>query len=323
MHRMRFQRPVVLVIAVLCLGNVATSQERKEQKAPQSYFFTDVSLFSIVPETGKSSFKSFGGGGSGGNSTIGLTAWSGDRAFEVEVKCRSEKGRLSATISVKPEPRDTKTVAREETVDLSSLAPFTFEVAKDADGRVYRLNITPTIKEPPSPRLFNPSNLRLEAFSFPQTDVILNEQAYLGSISMSHGNVCSLDIAGFSAIEFSLLHLTDAKPDGVLQDGTIRLTREDGTSVRLTNVRNGQPPALLPGGPHQIWVRWKASSKTPDEAKADLAKYRQTLTEQISAGADISPIAIRLVDQQLTSEHPLLINSGFRAAFPGEIVEDK
>src|SRR5262249_28613285 len=152
--------------------------------------------------------------------------------------------------------------------------PRSLEVARDADGRVYKVNLMPHLTVAPEPRQFKVTDLRLDAWGFPSSPVLVNDHDYIGRLGMSYGNLATCDIAGLAKIEFSLLKLKDSQPWGVLNDGVITITHEDGTTVAISDVKNGSDHNMLQGGPYQVWVRWNKPTYTIDE-------YRELMKKQI------------------------------------------
>ncbi len=50
---------------------------------------------------------------------------------------------------------------------MTDLGARSVDLCRDADGRVYRLSLSPTIVEAPRPRQFKTEQLRLDSLGFP------------------------------------------------------------------------------------------------------------------------------------------------------------
>src|SRR5438876_9699866 len=123
---------------------------------------------------------------------------------------RLKAQRFMANVAVKPTKEDTQTKPHEIDYDLSDLAAQSLEIARDDDGRIYRLSLIPSIREKPMPKQFQVTELRLEYWSFPSSPVIVNDQDYIGRLGMGSGPLAWCDIPSLARVEFSLLHLKDA-----------------------------------------------------------------------------------------------------------------
>lgn len=208
-----------------------------------------------------------------------------------------------------------------QTLNLTDLQPHVIDIAKDPDGRVYRVKILPRLIEYVQPKKFRLEDLGVDAWKFFNSAVILNDQDYLGTIGMTtdSSSVASLGIAGLADIEFSLTEMTDSKPEGVLQFGTISISH-DGTLVQIRGVSNGKSLEQLPG-PYHVYVRWKASSQTLDEARAMIRTQLASLNAQVEKGEiSISKEVLAKIQKMADSDKPFILRSGSRLLLKNEIV---
>jgi hypothetical protein len=307
-----------LAVAALWASDAPLRGEEPEgEDAPYRYYFVDAALFSFQPGQELSSYRSLGRGGAGGNSECGY----GAGRFTVSVKCNSKAHRFLAKVEVKPGAGETRIQAQEHEYDLSDLRLRTLDIARDDDGRIYRLNLAPRIDETPKPSPFRVKDLRLENWSFPASPVVLNDQDYIGQLSMSSGALAWCDIPGVAKIEFSLLHLKDAQPWGQLKDGIIEITHKDGTSLRITNVLNGVHRQVLDGGPYQVWVRWMEPTQTVGQYRQSVKKMIAEISERAKSGdLSLPPGTLRRLERQRESDRIQQTSNGLRGVRPDEIV---
>lgn len=238
----------------------------------------------MVPAGGLDSYRGYGGGGAGGvNATLGRLAID-ERQFSLEVKTSLRSGEFIATVRVEPKKSDKVTKAMNREFVLSDLQPQSIEIARNDDGRVYRLQLCPRVNELPEPRPLDVNALRLDHWSFENSSVILNDQDYLGRLGMSSGQLASLDLPGLAKIEFSLVPFRDAMPIGSLKDGVISIIHANGTSLQISNVTNGIHREQLTGGPYQVFVRWSEPSMTDTEYRERLSETVAQVRKQIESG---------------------------------------
>jgi hypothetical protein len=273
----------------------------------------EIAIFSFLPDGGIESYRSYGQGGATGNSTLGHPVTDNGRTFEVSVETGLKAHRFHAIVTVTPREVDQKTKPLTREFDLSVMEPQSLDLARDEDGRIYRINLMPRVQQEAPPRQFNARHLHMEAWSFPSSPIILDDQVYLGTLSMSYGSFAHFEVPGLARIEFSLLHLKDAKPWGVLDDGTLRITHEDGTTFRITNVKNGVHSQELPGGPYQVWVRWKEPSQTLEEYQEIMKSQLADLKSRVENGdVLISADQVRRLEQSIDSGRVHQMASGLR-----------
>ncbi len=255
----------------------AVSTEATGDDYADSYvrsYLVNMRLFSMNPEDGIDSYREYGSGSVAVRGSVG-TAANDDRKFSLTVATETRSKQLIATVVVEPDKSDTMTKPMNREFVLSDLAPKSVEIAKSEDGRVYRLQLIPTIEQSPVPRIFDVADFRLSQFGFRQSAIIVNDQDYVGKLSMQYGELVSLDLSVLGLVEFSLIPFRDAVPIGSLSDGVVTVVHKSGTTLRISNVTNGQNRTTLPGGPYRVFVRWSDATMTPDE-------YRNYLEEQIA-----------------------------------------
>jgi hypothetical protein len=343
-------RSIRLTAAIVLLCGLVQSVWADEPKAdepaatnpsaenpPIGQYYVDAKLFSYLPDHALDTYHDHGGGGVGPTGSLGLNAIENNRRFSVDVVGRLKSQQFLVTVKVKPKPHDSQTLPLEKELDLSDLKPQSLEIAHDPDGRVYKLNLTPRIMEFPKAKQFQVSDLRLESWSFPASPVIVNNEDYIGELSMSYGPVCWCDIPGLAKIEFSLLHLKNSQALGTLQDGVINITNpqagaasdgatknvsEVSTTLRISNVKNGVNHEILSGGPYQVWVRWKEPSMSIEQARAAMQTELAEIKERIKSGDLSLPASVlENLEKKSKSDRIQLLSFGVRQANKDELAE--
>jgi hypothetical protein len=280
--RARFGFLPLAMIALL--GSATHGQEPKLEDATSRQFWADAKVLSLKPGEESATYHSLGGGGVGPDGTLKLGIGDKRRYFDVRIAAKVKSQRFSAKVSVKPSKEDTQTKAQEIDYDLSDLTPRLLEIARDDDGRVYRLSLIPSIREKPLPVQFKVADLQLEYWSFPSSPILLNDHDYIGTFSMGRAPLAWCDIPGVAKVEFSLLPLKNALPLGTLEKGVISIAHESGTTLRISDVRNGTNQDVLSGGPYRVWVRWKKPSQSMEEYRESLKQQIAALKERIKSG---------------------------------------
>ncbi|MEZ6034956.1 MAG: hypothetical protein R3C17_17830 [Planctomycetaceae bacterium] len=252
-----------------------------------------------------------------------MTIGQGTKRFSVSLTGRQNGNQFLADLRIKDvtggADEDLKELS--QTLNLTDLQPHVIDIAKDPDGRVYRVKILPRLDEHLQPKKFRLEDLGLDACKFFNSAVILNDQDYIGTIGMTtdSNSVASLGIAGLANIEFSLTEMTDSKPEGVLQFGTISISH-DGTLIQIRGVSNGKSLEPLPG-PYHVYVRWKASSQTLAEAREMLRAQIATLNAQVEKGEiSIPKEALEKIQKMADSDKPFILRTGSRLLMKSEIV---
>ena len=276
------------VFALLCITTLLTVATEAFGENPTNVaarqFYLDIQLLSMNPQDGLDSYRGYGGGGAGGpKASLGLFA-NDERKFSLDVETTLRSKEFIARVVVKPDKSDTNTKPMNREFVLSNLKPQSIEIARSDDGRVYRVQLFPRIKEFPKPRTLDTDALRLAQFSFQSSRVILNDQTYIGRMSMSSGQLASLDLSGLALVEFSLVPFRDAEPAGTLKDGVVNITHKSGTSLQISDVTNGVHREQLAGGPYQVFVRWSEPSMTDAEYRQQLAETIAHVKKQIESG---------------------------------------
>ena len=298
---------------VICLSFAVGdlhAQNDKESPRYQLQYFMDATIFSIGPDQTLESLIGYGEGGVGPNGTLTLGASHGERRFDVTMRGKLKSGRFTVDVAVIPE--DDQTQPLEKSYDLTSLTPFSVELARDEDGRIFQLNLVPRIIRNKLATPFNADDLKLTYFTFDHSDVLLNDQDYLGQMNMGSNELAYLDIPGLALIEFSLRPLLQGKPEGILKNGLLTIHHEDGTQIRISNVLNGiQQQRTLGEEPYQVWVRWLPPTQTVDEYKTALGEQLQMIRRKIENGEmEVSEAIIRRLQQAAESGRVMHVSSG-------------
>lgn len=313
----------LLALGCLAFGSALFADEPEIDDAAGRRYWTDLSLFSFYPGNELATYRFHGGGGVGPGGTHGTgTTGKGIRYFNVTTRAAVKSHRFVVTVEVTPDPEDKTTMAQTIEYDLTDFQPRSLEIARDDDGRVYCFSLNPSVIVQPT-KQFKVGELRLAGWDFPASPVILNDQDYLGEMGMSGGQLASIDVPGLARIEFSLLHLKDAAPIGKLKDGVIKIDHKDGTTLRITNVKNGASPTVLPGGPYVVWVRWNKPTQSLEEYRQDLKETIASLKKQVDDG-DLAPRpgVLERLEKMLDSGRVGLINEfGLQGVLPDELAE--
>jgi hypothetical protein len=321
--RLPMCRRLFIVIAVTLLTpiGVLIGDEPKPDAIYRQYY-VNAELFSLKPGEELATHRRYGSGGAGPNGTFGSGVVNRGRQFEVEITGKLKSNRFSAVVKITPEKEDTRTQPQEKEYDLSDLQPKSLELARDDDGRVYRLNLLPHIQESPQPKQFKARDLYLEAWTFPSSPVIINDQDYVGELAGGTNPIAEFDVPGLAKIEFSLLHLKNASPIGTLEDGVISVTHPSGTTVRISNVKNGANREVLAGGPYRVWVRWDKPRKSLKEFHKTLKTMIAEMKEQAKKG-DIAlpPGSLERLEKSSETGRAQIMEFEIRAAEPGDLAE--
>ena len=309
--------------AARCLGQAPAESSVIDSTPARYSFFADVSGYSLNPDDSSSTFEDQGSGGAGPGGTFGMTIGQGAQRFSVSLTGRQNGHKFLADLSVRNvtggADEDLKELS--QTLNLTDLQPQVIDIAKDPDGRIYRVKILPRLTEHVLPKKFRLEDLGLDAWKFFNSAVILNDQDYIGTIGMTtdSSSVASLEIAGLANIEFSMTEMTDSKPEGVLRFGTISISH-DGTLVQIRGVSSGKSLEQVPG-PYLVYVRWKASSQTLDDAREMLRAQIVTLNAQVEKGEiSIPKEALAKIQKMADSDKPFIFGSGSRLLLKNEIV---
>jgi hypothetical protein len=327
--------PHILSLASAGIMVLASARESRAQ-APSAAelpkisdfrsIYVDCTAYSLRPGAGLGTYQKRGSGGTGPRGSWGTTIQQSDgKSYSLTVTVRQHEKEFLADFSVKDVTRgqpEKDLPNLSQSLNLTDMQPHMIEIAKDPDGHVYRLNLIPRLVEPILPKKFSTSDFGLDGWTFNQSAVILNDQEYVGSIGMSteEGYVCSLGIAGLADVEFSLTEMTDSKPEGTLQHGTISIMHES-TVLQIRGVLNGKPPQML-SGPYLVFVRWKQPEYSLDEARTMMKEQLSILKGQIEKGdTSIPKEVVNQIERKLTEwKGPFLMRSGARQLQKKEIV---
>jgi len=309
------RRRCLLLLAGIVLISAYPALASETQKSRNVLDYSlHVVLLSFRPGAGLEACRSYGRGTAGGNATVGHWVNDGNRSFGVTVECKMKSHRFWATVRIEPGESDTLTEAKVHELDLSEFRPQMIDMARDDDGRVYRLNLIPSVEVvAEAPKRFLARDQQLEHWSFPNCPIVFNDERYLGRISCSHGELAWLDIPGTALVEFSLLPFVGSEPWGVLLDGTIAISHPDGASVEINGVTNGVHQENLKGGPYQVWVRWKPPTHSLKEHQELVKTQVETLRKQIEAGDISLPAAtVERLERTADSDGICLMSNGVR-----------
>jgi hypothetical protein len=249
---------VTVNLTTVCFGSLST------QDNIQKYYAVDIGFFSIDLTKPMESYRWNGSGNAGTGGSVGLGCSDDVRDFRIVVLSKNVKGRFVVNVEVAPGTNDPVTKRDSFDVDLTDLKPRSLELAKNDDGRVYMLNLTPGIAVVDNrPKRADDTTFKFSRWSLHDSMVILNDSVYAGKLGVSGGPLAHISYPGFGKVEFALKPFRGAKRLGTLRDGRIQIRLEDGQSLDIYGVKNGVHRIQLPGGPYEVWVRWQ---DLPEEA---------------------------------------------------------
>ena len=258
---------VTRLLMLLCLiGGLATTSFASWDREDKVYkeYSLDINLFSVNPNQPLVSYKFHGSGSAGIGGSVGL-AYPGT---QVNITSVNKKGHFIANIGIVPREQNSDTEAASFEVDFTDMEARSFELAKNEDGRVCILNLTPGIKVVDNrPKRADDTSFNFSRWHLSNSMVIFNDSVYVGKLGCSGGPLAYISYPGLAKVEFALEPFREAKRLGTLKDGRIQIRSEDGQSVDIYNVKNGNHDMQLPGGPYEVWVRWQ---NLPEEAKFEI-----------------------------------------------------
>lgn len=256
-------------------------------------YHLSINLFSFEPDNPIDSYHWQGNGSCGSGGSVGLSCSDEIRYFHVTISGNQKDKRFFANVTIEPDVSDTLTELDSFEVDLSDLKARSFELAKNKDGRIYVLNLTPKVEVVDNtPKRVDIATLQLDRWDLCQSMVIIDDQYYVGRHGCAGASLAYISVQGLGKVEFALKPFRNAKPLGTLEEGVVHIEFEDGKTIDIYSVKNGAYSTELPGGPYQVWVRQQQteeSSHFPDE---------QEWLKQIKAKADEAGV-------QLPSEEKL------------------
>lgn len=266
-HNIRNATLMLSVLATVGLPTACLGLWSTEDKI-NKYYAVDINFFSIDLTQPMDSYRWNGSGNAGTDGTVGLGCSDEVRNFRIKVSGKNIKGRFVVNVSVTPGKNDSATKEDSFDVDFTDLKPRSFELAKNDDGRVYMLNLTPKIAVVDNrPKRADDTAFRFSRWSLLNSMVIFNDSVYAGKLGVSGGPLAFVSYPGFAKVEFALEPFRGAKRLGTLKDGKIQIRSEDGQSLDIYGVKNGVHQIELPGGPYEVWVRWH---NLPEEAKFEV-----------------------------------------------------
>lgn len=242
------------------------------------YYHVEGGAFSFHPDAVWDTYESHGRGRAGGHAVLGLGYHDEFRQFSVRTHIRQKDKRLLVEVSVIPKGSDTTTQPDAFELELTDLKARNLKLAENDDGRVYMLNLTPSIRiVDTTPKRVDESAFDYGRWAFPGSIVVVNDELYVGKMGMTGGPLAFLDISGIGKFEFALKPFHDARLLGTLKDGNVRIESEDGTRVDIYNVKNGVHEMQLPGGPYEVWVR----RSPPSEAEEFTVPSQEEWIQQV------------------------------------------
>ena len=245
-------------LTTTCFASLAT--ENKVYK----HYSLDIDIFSVNPNQPLDSYRFHGSGSAGTGGAVGL-AYPGKR---VNITSTNKKGRFIVNVGIVPSEQNSDTEADSFEVDFTDMKARSFELAKNENGSVCVLNLTPGIKIIDNrPKRADDTSFKFSRWILSNSMVIFNDSMYVGKIGCSGGPLAYVSYPGLAKVEFALEPFREAKRLGTLKNGRIQIRSEDGQLLDIYGVKNGVHEIQLPGGPYEVWVRWQ---NLPGEAKFEI-----------------------------------------------------
>jgi hypothetical protein len=313
-------------IAMLIVGVVLSTPLYATETDSTAYVHREYQIDTVIfsYEHGKEleSYKSLGSGMATARASLGFAETIKGKSVMVNILPRVKEERFVVTVDLEPEDAKKALGFEKQTHDATDLKPFAVMLPTSEKDRVCQLNITPSIQVADfKPKDLRVNELELYNWRFPDSPIHVNDSIYVGRLSCAQSPVAFVDISGVAKVEFSLRHLSGAKPWGALNNGIVTLTNpEEHTTIQIANVRNGGPVDIdLPGGPYRVWVRWSKASHTVEEYRKELIELRK----QIVAGK-VPGASVEMLDQQLARPAgPWLYSGGVHGLERGDLEREK
>jgi len=302
--RSSIYRQIVLVTALAGMWgaeNDCLAQEASGSNDPNrllnppivKHYILNCEYLSLDPNDPMKSHQSHGSGYVGGSSSLG-TYWKDEtRHFRTAIDCQTTDRQFLVQVKVTPYDDDTTTKPRTIDLDLSDLRARSVEVARNADGRVYWINMTPSIQviDRKAVRL-RESALDLTSWNLVGSPVVLDHTNYIGEMGVTGGPIASINYPLLGQVEFSLVPYKGAELAGILYDGQLRIqSNKHKHTLDIYGVRNGEPAMRLPGGPYQVWVKWPTA--LPDNEMSHIPssaeEFIQTIKVQFAERGETPP----------------------------------
>ena len=273
-----------LFIGMLLIGLSVAAHAAADPNVEYHYNI-NVELFSIQdgPQGPiKDSYCSLGSGSGQFGSGLGIHCGDYDDKegfqFWVDINPVEEDDMFFVEVKIRPDTKTNPMKPKKERLAMSDLKPISLDLARDEKKkRSYKLNLTPSIKRiDQTKRQVEASTLKLDRWSFDQSDVIVDNWRYAGQIKASGFTIVVMDIPGYARIKFSLQPFPNAQPLGTMQDGQVVIQKPGGVNpqtVWIRDVKIGSPAITIPGGPYMVWVSWSPPSQTLIQAAQQMADY--------------------------------------------------
>ena len=298
MNREVTQRSVCCCSLLAITVVIGSQGVAKEDQDSYKYYQVDTALISFDASQSLASYRSSGKA----SGTPGAKLECSTSEIEISIALSLESNHLYADVTTHRRGMTGDDGAKKQRLDLTNLRPTSVDVGADKDGRAYQLNLVPSIQSVQvKARSFQEASDDLYRLKFHSSSVMLNNDKYIGRMLASDAEVFTIEVCGVASLEFSLHHLKGAEPWGQLQDGQIKISNPDGTSIEIGNVTNGTDSHFVSGGPYLVWVRWGEPHQTVEEYRAKLTDFRDQLKSGTAtvAGASSTADALAVVDQQL------------------------
>ena len=285
----------ILIVVLTGLGGTATkglAQETLALREPDlllnppivKRYMLDCVYLSLDPNNPMESYQSYGSNVTSAGAMVGGYIKDDKRCMQILIDSHLKDQRFLIQIKVTPSGNDSVSQAQTIDMDLSDLQARSVEIARNADGRVYWINLTPSIKiiDQKAKRLHE-SELKLTSFNLQGSPVVTNDTTYLGNMGVSGGTVAFIDHPSIGRIDFAMVPFKEANPAGILMNGHLKLQFNSQT-LDIYGVQNGDPAMRLPGGPYTVWVKWTppAEDQQLPEIPASVEEFMQMVKAQFA-----------------------------------------
>jgi hypothetical protein len=270
--------------------NAGILDSKGTQNGIARFYNLSIDMFSVKLADPLGTYEWHGSGQAAGGSMVGLSCYDKVRNFMMEVRPKASKEGFLVNVSIKPQKGDSQTKANTFDVDLTDLSPKRIELTRNEDGRIYFVNLTPEIAIVDNrPKRADESSFEFGKWKLFDSMVIFNDSLYAGKMGCGGGELAYVSYPGAAKVEFSLEPFRDAKMIGTLKDGKIQIHSDDGQTLDIYNVKNGNNTIVLPGGPYEVWVRWQSLPKEKEVQVPSFEEWKQMVKSKVAESKSVPP----------------------------------
>jgi hypothetical protein len=312
---------ILVFFSYSCYAGIFDTKAKITENGITRFYNVSINMFSVIPENALETYEWQGSAQGEAGEMMGLSCYDKIRNFMMEVRPKISKKGLTVNIGLKPYKSDLQTKANSFDVDLTDLSPKKIELARNEDGRVYFVTITPGIAIMDNrPKRADESSFEFGKWKLFGSMVIFNDSLYAGKIGCGGGELAYVSYPGVAKVEFALTPFKDAKMTGTLKDGRIQIHSDDGQTLDIYNVKNGNDTIVLPGGPYEIWVRWQNLPKEKEVQALSFEEWKQMVKSKFAESNSIPPSDKELAQgyEKIKYEKHIALSSGIGPIKPGD-----